>query len=371
MGIWDKLKGELIDIIEWLDETSDTMVYRFERYNNEIKNGAQLIVRESQAAVFVNEGQIADVFMPGRYELTTANLPILATLKGWKYGFNSPFKAEVYFVNMKRFTDQKWGTMNPIMMRDADFGLVRVRAFGTYTMRVSDPAVFLKEVVGTNWEFTTDQINQQMRNFIVSGFSDAVAEAKIPVIDLAAQYEEMGALLTAKMQPKFNEHGLELLNLLIENVSVPPEVEAAIDKRSQMGALGDMSKYMQFQTAEAIVKGAENPGGVGGIGAQIAAGMAMSEQMKQMTQPMPPPAPGAAPSASPPPVPQLKVFIAVDGKQEGPYDLNTLREFAAKGQLTRETLVWMEGMAGWTKAGEVDSLKSVFSVVPPPLPPQE
>ena len=195
MGIWDKLKGELIDIIEWLDESTDTMVYRFERYNNEIKNGAQLIVRESQTAVFVNEGQIADVFGPGRYELTTANLPILATLQGWKYGFNSPFKCEVYFVNTKRFTDLKWGTMNPIPLRDNDFGIVRVRAFGTYGMRIADPGTFLKEVSGTNWEFTTDQITNQLRNFIVSAFTETVAEQKIPVLDLAAQYSEMGGFL--------------------------------------------------------------------------------------------------------------------------------------------------------------------------------
>lgn len=374
MGIWDKLKGELIDIIEWLDESTDTMVYRFERYNNEIKNGAQLIVRESQTAVFVNEGQIADVFGPGRYELTTANLPILATLQGWKYGFNSPFKCEVYFVNTKRFTDLKWGTMNPIPLRDNDFGIVRVRAFGTYGMRIADPGTFLKEVSGTNWEFTTDQITNQLRNFIVSAFTETVAEQKIPVLDLAAQYSEMGGFLTTHIQPKFAEHGLELLNLLIENVSVPPEVEAAIDKRSSMGALGNLDNYMKYQAAEAMTKGAENPGGVGGLGAQMAAGMAMADMMKNSMQPpqaATPTAPPTAPGLTPPPVPALAFYIAPNNAQQGPFTLDALRQRVASGELTPDTLAWREGLAAWAPASQVPELSGLFAAVPPPLPPQQ
>ncbi len=361
MGIFDKIRGEFIDIIEWTDNSTDTMVHRFERHNNEIKNGAKLTVRESQVAVFVDEGQIADVFPPGMYTLETANLPILSTLKGWKYGFNSPFKAEVYFVNTKRFTDLKWGTKNPIMMRDQDFGIVRVRAFGTYSMRVSDAGTFLKEIAGTNWQFTTDEISEQTRSWLVSSFGDAVAEAKIPVIDLASQYEEMGAILTSRVNPKFAEHGLEVLNMTIENVSVPPEVEAAIDKRSSMGALGDLNKYMQFQAAESLT---ENPGGMGAMGAQMGMGMAMANQMGQAMNPQ------SQPGAAPPPLPQAEWHVAVDGAQQGPLDMARLQAMVTEGKLTADTLVWKAGMSGWTKAGEVGDLGALFASVPPPLPPQ-
>jgi membrane protease subunit (stomatin/prohibitin family) len=361
MGIFDKIRGEFIDIIEWTDNTTDTMVHRFERHNNEIKNGAKLTVRESQVAVFVDEGQIADVFPPGMYTLETANLPVLSTLKGWKYGFNSPFKAEVYFVNTKRFTDLKWGTKNPIMMRDQDFGIVRVRAFGTYSMRVSDAGTFLKEIAGTNWQFTTDEISEQTRSWLVSSFGDAVAEAKIPVIDLAAQYEEMGAILTSRVNPKFAEHGLEVLNMTIENVSVPPEVEAAIDKRSSMGALGDLNKYMQFQAAESLT---ENPGGMGAMGAQMGMGMAMANQMGQAMNPQ------SQPGAAPPPLPQAEWHVAVDGAHSGPLDMARLQALVAEGKLTPQTLVWKAGLSGWVRASEAGELGALFANVPPPLPPQ-
>ncbi|MBS1721638.1 MAG: SPFH domain-containing protein [Armatimonadetes bacterium] len=367
MGIFDKIKGEFIDIIEWTDDTTDTMVYRFERMGNEIKYGAKLTVRESQVAVFVDEGRIADVFQPGMYTLETENVPILSTLKGWKYGFNSPFKAEVYFVNTKRFTDQKWGTMNPIMMRDADFGMVRVRAFGTYTFRVKDAAMFLKEVVGTNWEFTVDDINNQLRNFIVSDFAEALAETKIPVLDLYSKYDDMGGFLTERIQPKFGEHGLELINLLIENVSVPPEVEQAIDTRSKIGAMGGvMNEYLQMQAGEAMVKGAENPGGMGGIGSQIAAGQIMGQMVQGMQQQQQQPQQGAA---APPPVPQAKAFhVVINGQQQGPYEMSVLQGMVTSGQLTKDTLVWATGMAEWSKAGDVADVAGLFAHVPPPVP---
>lgn len=374
MGLWDKLRGEFIDIIEWTDETTDTMVYRFERHGNEIKNGAQLTVRESQVAVFVDEGQIADIFPPGMYTLETANLPILSTIKGWKYGFNSPFKAEVYFVNTKRFTDQKWGTKNPVMLRDQDFGIVRIRAHGTYSMRVVDAGLFLKEVVGTNWEFTTDDITDQTRSFLVSGFSDALGEAKIPVLDLAAQYDEVGELLTEKIDPKFKEHGLELLNMVVENVTVPPEVEKAIDERSKMGALGDdMQKFTQMKTAESIETAAANPGGVGGIGAQMGAGMAMGQAMSNaMTPQAQPQAQPQQPAGSPPPVPQApKYHLALNGQQAGPFEMEQLSQMATSGELTRDTLAWTAGMDGWKKASEVDALNGLFGQAPPPIPSAE
>lgn len=361
MGLWDKIRGEFIDIIEWLDDSQDTIVYRFERHNNEIKYGAKLTVRESQVAVFVDEGRIADVFEPGMYTLETSNLPILSTLKGWKYGFNSPFKSEVYFVNTKRFVDYKWGTKNPILMRDQDFGMVRIRAFGTYSFRITDAGLFLKEVSGTDWHFTTDEISEQFRNVITARFAEVLGDAKVPVLDLAAQYGEMGGFLVEKIGPSFEDLGVKLLQLLIENVSVPPEVEKAIDTRSQMGAVGNLQAYTQFQAANALGTAAANPGGAGAIGAQMAAGMAMGQAMAgSMQQPS-----GAA---TPPPVPQLQVFLALNGQQQGPYGADQLRQLAINGTLKADTLVWQQGMAGWEPAGNVPSVAGLLGGAPPPIP---
>jgi len=252
MGLFDKLKAEFIDIVEWLDPSNDIMLHRFERYHNEIKNGAKLTVRESQVAVFVSEGQVADVFQPGMYTLETKNLPILATLKGWKYGFNTPFKAEVYFANTKNFTDRKWGTKNPIMMRDPEFGPIRLRAFGNYAVRIKDPVKVIKEIAGTDGHFTTDEITEQLKNIIITRFSDALAESKIPAIDMASQYDELSKLIQEKIQPEFDAYGLELTKFLVENVSFPPAVEEAIDKRNSMGVIGNLDNYMKFQTANAM-----------------------------------------------------------------------------------------------------------------------
>lgn len=358
MGIWDKIRGEFIDIIEWLDDTQDVVVYRFERHNNEIKMGAKLTVRESQAAVFVNEGQIADVFLPGMYELQTQNMPLLSTLQGWKYGFNSPFKAEVYFVNTKRFTDMKWGTMNPVMMRDADFGIVRVRAFGTYAFRVVDPGKFLKEIAGTDWQFTTEEINEHLRNQIVAKFPEAVTSAGIPLLDLAAKYSDLGERIRTAILPEMEAIGIELLNFNVENVSVPQEVEEAIDKRSSMGAFGDLGKYTQFQAANAMEKAAE-AGGPAAMGI----GMMMPGMVQQATQQAQTP-----PAASPPPMPSF--HVAVNGQQQGPFDLAALQGMVANGTLTRETLVWTAGMANWAPAQSVAAISALFGTVPPPLPPQ-
>ncbi len=364
MGIWDKLKGELIDIIEWLDSTNDTLVWRFERYNNEIKNGAKLIVREGQMAVFENEGQIADVFLPGTFELTTKNLPILATLKGWKYGFESPFKAEVYFVSTRQFTDQKWGTMNPIMLRDAEFGPVRLRAFGTYVFRAKDPAALIRNIVGTDAHFTTDEVTNQLRNMIVSRFADVVGESKIPVLDLAANYDELGKFLTQRIAPDLEGFGLELSRLLVENISLPPAVEEALDKRSSMGVIGNLAAYTQYQAAEALTEAAKNPGGMaaGGMGMGMGFGMA-----QQMAQAMAPPA-----GTAPPPIPggAAQFYLAIDGQQAGPFDAAGLRQQAQTGKLTRDTLVWKQGMADWNRAADVSDLAAIFASVPPPIPPR-
>jgi membrane protease subunit (stomatin/prohibitin family) len=283
MGLWDKVKNEalnqFIEVIEWLDESKDTILYRFPVHGQEIKNGAQLIVRESQSAVFVHEGQVADVFGPGKYTIDGGNTPILSKLGAWKYGFNSPFKSEVYFVNTKQFTDMKWGTSNPIMLRDADFGIVRLRAFGAYSLRVADPAQFIREVAGTNGHFDTEDIDGQLKRAIVTEFSDAVGEMKIPALDLAAQYKEIGEAIRAKINQDFNSYGLEVTKFYVENVSLPPEVEAAMDKRASMGALGDAQKYMQFQAADALRDAAQNEGGGAGLGAGLGAGFAVGGQM--------------------------------------------------------------------------------------------
>ena len=283
MSIIDKVKdaamNQFIEVIEWLDDSRDTLVYRFPVAGQEIKNGAQLIVRESQAAVFVFEGQVADVFAPGRYTIDGGNTPILSKLGAWKYGFNSPFKSEVYFVNTKQFTDMKWGTSNPVMLRDADFGIVRLRAFGAYSLRVSDPSEFIKQIAGTNAQFQTEDIDVQLKRAIVTEFSDAIGEMKIPALDLAAQYKEIGEAIRTKINEDFKAYGLDVTKFYVENVSLPPEVEAAMDKRASMGALGDAQKYMQFQAADALRDAAQNEGGGAGLGAGLGAGFAVGGQM--------------------------------------------------------------------------------------------
>jgi len=221
MGLWDKVKGQFIDVIEWVDDTQDSLIWKFPRGDNEIKNGAQLIVRESQVAIFLHEGEIGDIFGPGRVELTTANIPVLTTLKSWKYAFNAPFKCDVYFVSMRQFTDLKWGTKNPIMLRDAEFGPVRLRAFVSYCVKISDPEAFIKQIAGTDTLFQMSEITGQFRNILVSRFADSLAESKIPMLDLAANYNEIGELLLGNLQPEFDEYGIQLTNFLVENISVP------------------------------------------------------------------------------------------------------------------------------------------------------
>jgi membrane protease subunit (stomatin/prohibitin family) len=281
MGILDRVNpfNQFIEVIEWLDDSGNTMLYRFPVADQEIKNGAKLTVRESQAAVFVFQGQIADVFPPGFYTIDGGNTPILSKLGAWKYGFNSPFKAEVYFVNTKQFTDLKWGTMNPIMMRDADFGMVRLRAYGIYSIRVKDPRAFIKEVAGTNGKFDTEDIEGQLKRTLVSGFTDGLGESKIAALDLASNYDELGVFARKKMNEDFASFGLELTKFLVENISLPPEVEAAMDKRTSMGVLGDAQRYAQFQAADAMRDAAKNPSGGAGLGAGLGAGFAVGGAM--------------------------------------------------------------------------------------------
>lgn len=377
MGFFDKIRSELIDIIEWLDSSQDAMVFRFERHDNEIKNGAKLIVRESQSAVFINEGKIADVFGPGTYTLATQNMPVLSTLKGWKYGFDSPFKAEVYFVNTKQFIDQKWGTPNPIMMRDPDFGMVRIRAFGNYTIKVVDPVKFLQEIVGTNEDFSTDDIASQLKSLVITRFTDAVGESKIPVLDLAASYNELSDFCEKKLKEEFpTTYGLDILKFLINNISLPPAVEEAIDKRSSMGALGDMNKYSQMQNADAMRDAANNQGAGGGMEGMM--GMTMAQQMMNMNQQQQQQNQqrnqqqnnqqnyNAAP---PPPPPSAQYHVSINGQQQGPFDLNVIKGMIAQKQITKQTFVWKTGMAGWLAAEQVPEVMALFAAVPPPPPP--
>jgi excisionase family DNA binding protein len=302
MGLIDYLKTQFLEIIEWQDDSRDTITFRFPDMDKEIKNGAQLIVRESQTAQFVYLGQFGDTFGPGKHTLTTDNIPILSTLKGWKYGLHSPFKADVYFVNTRLFTGNKWGTANPIMLRDADFGIVRARAYGTFDFHVTDVKTFLKEVAGTDDHFRLDEFSDTMRSRIVSVFTDALASAKVPVLDLASRYTELGAALLPVINPAVTtKYGIEISSFIVENVSVPPEVEQAIDKRSSMAAIGNLNDYVKFQMAESMTKGGGEAGGMAGTAAGLGAGLAMGQQMMAAMN-TPQTTPPVAPGGSAPPI---------------------------------------------------------------------
>ncbi|MFJ2954221.1 SPFH domain-containing protein [Streptomyces sp. NPDC087270] len=385
MGLFDAIRGEFIDIVEWTDDSRDTIVWRFPRHDNEIKMGAKLVVRESQTAVFVNEGQIADVYTPGTYTLQTQNMPILSTLKGWKYGFDSPFKAEVYFVTTRQFTDMKWGTANPVIVRDAEFGMVRLRAFGSFAAKVVDPPALLRELAGTDPQFRTEEVQEYLRQLIVGRLSNALATSGVPMLDLATQQDAIGARLAVVLSQELASVGISVPKFVIENISLPPEVEQAIDTRSRMGIAGNLDQFTQFQAANAIGEAARNPGGAGeGVGLGI--GMAMGQRIAAGLTPQAPAAPAtAAPAAAapaapaapapaaatPPPLPQpAQWFVGIGGAQQGPYDAAALSGLVGAGTLTRETLVWKDGMAGWLPAAQVPEVGGLFGAVPPPLPPQ-
>jgi membrane protease subunit (stomatin/prohibitin family) len=366
MRILDFLTGEFIDVIHWVDDSRDTMVWRFEREGHAIKYGAKLTVREGQAAVFVHEGQIADVFRPGLYLLETNNMPVMTTLQHWSHGFKSPFKSEIYFVNTTRFNNLKWGTKNPIITRDPEFGAVRLRAFGTYSLRVSDPARFMAEIVGTDGEFTADEISYQIRNVIVQEFSRAIAGTTLPVLDMAANTAELSTLVSRAIEPTIAAYGLSLPEFYIENISLPEEVEKVLDKRTSMGIVGDLGRYTQFAAATAL----ENqPAAGGAMGAAIGAGMGfgMGAQMLQQgpwgaapTHPAPPPPP-------PPPV-ETVWHLAEGGVTSGPFGRGHLGRMVSDGTFRRGSLVWAPGFAGWVAAETVPELALLFTVLPPPPP---
>jgi excisionase family DNA binding protein len=279
MGIMDFIKGELLEIIEWTDDSRDTLSWRFPDEDKAIKNGAQLIVRESQVAQFVYVGEFGDTFTPGKHTLTTDNIPVLTRIKSWPYGFNSPFKADVYFVVTRLFTGNKWGTSNPVMLRDNDFGIVRVRAFGTYDFKIVDAKTFLREVAGSDHNFRLDEFADTMRSRIVSIFTDAIATAKIPVLDVASRYTELGEALLPLINPAIvAKYGLEITSFIVENVSVPPEVEQAIDKRSSMAAIGNLNEFVKYQMGKGLEGGAGGAGAAG-TAAELAVGFGLAQQM--------------------------------------------------------------------------------------------
>ncbi len=363
MGIFNLFRGQFIDIIEYPDENPNVLVHRFERYQHEIKNGAKLIVRPGQMAIFVNEGRIADKFTPGTYSLTTKNLPILTTLLSLPYNFESPFKAEVYFVRTGEQLNRKWGTATPVMMRDADFGMVRLRARGNYSYRVGQTDDLLSRFVGSRAEFTTADIEGQMGVKVVAACSDALGELRLPALDLAANYLEIAAAVKRTLDPVFLQLGFELESFSVENISLPDEVNQAIDKRSGVGALGGvMPQYTQMQAADAMRAAADNPGSAGNTMGMLV-GANLGGQAGAMTN--------AAGTGAPPPLPQARVyFAAINQQQTGPFTLEQLKASILAGAVRSETLIWSAGMANWQPAGTLAELSSCFTMTPPPLPPQ-
>ena len=361
MGLFDWVLGQFIDVIEWTDDSQDTMVYRFPRQDNEIKYGAKLTVRESQIAVFVNEGVIADVLSPGIYELDTNNLPIITSLQHWDHGFNSPFKAEIYFLNTKRFTDLKWGTKNPIMIRDSEFKMVRLRAFGTYEIKITDAETFMKEIVGTDSHFTINEIENQLSNHILSKLPTVLAKSEVPILDFAANYEVFGTYITEKIAPSFGEYGLELTHILVENISLPEEVEKALDTRTSREITGDLDKHIKYQTGEALgsnTNGGSVMGDMVGMGAGMALGQDMINNMNKIDKSTPPKLPTRD---------ETMYHVAIDGISDGPYDIRKIKSLIKSGELKEDTLIWTKELIDWEKAKDV--LEILFERnTPPPLP---
>jgi membrane protease subunit (stomatin/prohibitin family) len=349
VGLIDKLRAEFVDVIEWIDDVPQTLAWRFPRFHNQIKNGARLIVRPGQVAVFVSGGKVADVFQPGTHVLQTANLPILSTLQGWRHGFDSPFKAEIYFVATRQVTDLKWGTPNPVIVRDPALGPVRVRAFGTFTMRAVDARRLLTELVGSDASLVADEITTLVRSIIVTAFVELVGAMSTSIVDLAASYAALSEQLRKTVVARLDdEYGLEVPQLSILSVSVPAEVEEALDARSSRTVVGDLDAYRQYQLGRSTPIAAANP--VGGLAA-AGVGLGMGAAYAQGTPMAPPPIPGW--------------HVAEQGRSVGPLDFAALAAEIAAGRVSRETLVWRAGMASWEAASKVDALQTLF---PPPIP---
>ena len=376
MGLIDKLKGELVDIIEWVDDSRSTLAWRFPRYNNEIKNGAQLIVREGQRAVFVYRGQLADSFDPGPHELTTENLPVLSTLQGWKHGFNSPFRSEVYFINTRPVTDLRWGTPHPVTVRDPDFGMVQVRANGLCVVKIADVETFLREVIGTDSAVEAEEITELLRRVITLAFSDMVMATGLGAIDLQGRQVELADKLRDFVSERVdNEFGLVVTDVTM-NISLPEEITQAmtagvargVEQKGYLQNLGDVGRYQQVAAADAMVAAAANEGGSAmGEFMQAGMGMAMAGQMAGALQGAM--APGAAQAPAPPPLPgQVMFHVEMNGQPGGPFSVQQVQAGIASGQVTPATLVWSPGMAAWVPANTVPALQALFAT-PPPMPP--
>lgn len=375
MGLMDKIKGEIVDIIEWMDDSRSTLAWRFPRYQNEIKNGAQLIVREGQEAVFVYRGALADRFGPGNYELKTENLPIMSTLQGWKFGFDSPFRSEVYFINTRPVTDLRWGTANPVTVRDPDFKMVQVRANGLCVVKIENAETFLKEVIGTDSSVEIDEIAELLRRVITLAFSDLILETKLGVIDLQGRQVELSDKLRDFVAQRVDdEFGLAIPSITM-NISLPEEITEAmtrgvargVEEGGFLGNVGDLDRYQQAKQADAMLAAAGNPGGGGTMGDMMGMGMglAMANQMAgQMQQPG-----AAAASAGPPPLPGTQTFhVDMGGQSQGPFTVAQIQSGVANGQVLPTSLVWAAGMPGWIAANTVPALQGLFQA-PPPLPP--
>jgi membrane protease subunit (stomatin/prohibitin family) len=306
------------------------------------------------------------VFEPGHYQLRTDNLPILSTLQGWKHGFDSPFKSEVYFVSTRQITDLKWGTPNPVMLRDPEFGPIRLRAFGTYTLKATDPQALLKELVGTDAQFEADEINELLRSMINQALADVLGESKVAALDLASNYVEFAALVRRKVVEQVDdEYGLDIPKLLIVNISLPEEVEKALDTRTSMGVIGDMERFQQYQMGQAMTAAAENPAGGGAAeGMGLGMGFAMASKMMQPQGGM-----GGTPGMPPPPPAAVTFHVAVNGQTSGPFTMAQMADGIASGQVKADTMVWCAGMTGWTPAGNAPQLAAHFASAPPPPPP--
>lgn len=376
MGLLDKLKGELVDIIEWLDDSRSTLAWRFPRYQNEIKNGAQLIVREGQQAVFVYRGQLADVFGPGSYELTSENLPILSTLQGWKHGFDSPFRSEVYFLNTRQVTDLRWGTPQPVTVRDPDFGMVQVRANGLCVVRIAEAEVFLREVIGTDSAVEAEELTELLRRVITLAFSDMVLATGLGAIDLQGRQVELSEKLREFVQERVDdEFGLEITSVTM-NISLPDEITQAMTRGVARGVeeggyvrnVGDTERLRQVRAADAVLAAAENEGGSAmGDAMQMGMGVAMAGQMAQQVQPGAGAATGAPAGPTPPPLPgQVQYHVESGGQATGPFTVEQLQSAIAAGQVGAATLVWSPGMAQWTPAAQVPALAALLTPPPPP-----
>ncbi|WP_411868645.1 SPFH domain-containing protein [Vulcanococcus limneticus] len=379
MTLWEAVRGEFLDVIEWAGEPApETLVWRFPRRDDAIKLGSQLTVREGQWAVFVNEGRIADSFGPGRYTLETRNLPLLTTLLSLPTAFETPFKAEVYFVATRQFTDLKWGTRHPVILRDPELGPVRLRGYGSYALRIGDPPRLIREVSGSSGHFTVDGISEQLRNLVVTRLADLLGESHHPVLDLAGRYDELAAELRRRLEPEFEGYGISLTTLLIENLTLPPEVEAALDRRSGIALTGDLQAFTTYQAGIALEKAAANPGGPAGAASGLAVGLGLGQQLA-----VPGGAPGGAAAAAAagsggPPVPAptetaspagTAYHVLLEGEAHGPLSLAELAGLRQQGRLRADGLVWHAGLAGWTPASQLGELAVLFLTPPPPPPP--